>query len=183
MKFSSTSIAGVAVVETKPFTDQRGAFARLFCADELEPLLGPRKILQINYSRTSAAGAVRGMHLQKAPQAEMKFVRCLRGRIWDVAVDLRAGSPSFLHWHAEELDAGSMRMLAIPEGCAHGFQALEPDTELLYLHTAFYTPAVEAGIRFDDPRIGIRWPLPVTDLSTRDQQHPLLADNFAGIAL
>lgn len=182
MNLRPTAIAGVAVVETTPFEDARGRFARLFCETELAPLLGARRIVQVNQSRTAQVGAMRGLHFQHAPYAEMKFVRCLRGRVFDVALDLRAGSPSFLRWHAEELDAASARMLVIPEGCAHGFQVLEPDSELLYLHSAPYMPAAEGGVRWDDPRAAIRWPLPVLDLSARDRAHPLLAPEFAGLA-
>lgn len=182
MNIRPTAIVGVAVVETVPFEDARGRFARLFCEQELAPLLGARRVVQINQSRTAQVGALRGLHYQRAPQAETKLVRCLRGRVFDVALDLRAGSPTFLHWHAEELEPGSARMLVIPEGCAHGFQALEPDSELLYLHTAPYAPEAEGGVRWNDPRAGIRWPLPVADLSARDCAHPPLAPGFAGLA-
>ncbi len=181
MKFVSTAIAGVCVAETNYFQDNRGAFARLFCDNELAGAVGDRKIRQINQSRTAARGAVRGMHYQTAPHAEMKLVRCIRGRVWDVAVDLRAGSPTFLQYHAQELSAANALMLVIPEGCAHGFQVLEPDSELLYLHTASYAPSAEGGVRFDDPALNIPWPLPVTDLSERDKKHPLLNKNFQGI--
>jgi dTDP-4-dehydrorhamnose 3,5-epimerase len=111
----------------------------------------------------------------------MKFIRCLKGRVWDVMVDLRESSETFLHWHAVELSADSFRMVAIPEGCAHGFQALEPDSELLYLHTAPYSPTSEGGVAHDDPIVGIRWPLPVVDLSERDRQHPFLSSQFSGL--
>jgi dTDP-4-dehydrorhamnose 3,5-epimerase len=126
---------------------------------------------------------VRGLHYQRPPQAEAKWVRCLKGRVFDVAVDLRRGSPTFLKWHAVELDGVSMNALLIPEGCAHGFQVLEPESELLYLHTATYTPGLEGAARYDDPRLAIRWPLPVTDLSERDRTHPLLDDSFEGISV
>ena len=126
---------------------------------------------------------MRGLHYQNPPQAEMKIVRCLRGRVFDVAVDLRFGSPTFLHWTACELCPGGGRALAIPEGCAHGFQVLEPDTELLYLHTAFYTPAAEGAVRFDDPRVAVAWPLAPRDLSARDQNHPYLNEQFQGIVV
>lgn len=181
MNTRPTAIAGVVVVETPPFTDARGAFARLFCENELGPVLGSRRIVQINHSRTHAVGAVRGLHYQRAPHAEMKLVRCLRGRVWDVAVDLRAGSSTFRQWHAEELTPGNARMLVVPEGCAHGFQVLEADSELLYLHTARYLPDAEGGVRWDDPDLGIAWPLPVTDLSERDTRHPATR-NFPGLA-
>jgi dTDP-4-dehydrorhamnose 3,5-epimerase len=112
----------------------------------------------------------------------MKLVRCLRGRVWDVAVDLRAGSPTFLQWHAQELAQDDAQMLVIPEGFAHGFQALEPGSELLYLHTAFYHQPSEGGLRHDDPRLAIAWPLPPQDLSRRDLAHPLLSAHFTGVA-
>lgn len=169
------------MVESEPYTDHRGAFARLFCERTLAAVIGERHIVQINHSRTTAVGAVRGMHFQHPPHAEMKLVRCLRGRVWDVVVDLRAGSPTFLRWHAEELSAESSHMLVVPEGCAHGFQVLEADSELLYLHTTFYTPAAEGALRFDDPTLGIAWPLQVTDLSERDKNHALLTHDFAGL--
>lgn len=181
MKITDTFIDGVRIVETTPFTDHRGAFARLFCVNELSSLLGSRKIVQINHSRTTALGAVRGMHFQRAPHAEMKMVRCLKGRVLDVAVDLRQDSPTFLKYHAEELTPQSTRMLVIPEGCAHGFQVLEAESELLYLHTAFYEKTAEGGVRHDDPALGIKWPLPVTDLSERDRCHPLVTENFKGV--
>lgn len=183
MKLSATPLEGLFVADAVVVSDPRGAFSRLFCANALEPALGARRIVQINQSLTRAVGAVRGLHFQRPPHAEMKLVRCLRGRVFDVAVDLRAGSPTFLQWHAEELTPGNGRMMIIPEGFAHGFQVLEPDSELLYLHTAFYTPAAEGGVAHDEPRLGIAWPLPATDLSPRDRQHPPLADGFTGIAL
>ena len=181
MHVRPTGIAGAMVVEGQPHTDHRGAFSRLFCERELAEVVGDRHVVQINHSRTHAVGAVRGMHFQHPPHAEMKMVRCVRGRVWDVLVDLRAGSPTFLHWHAEELSPDTSRMLVIPEGCAHGFQVLEADSELLYLHTAFYTPASEGALRYDDPLLAIPWPLPVTDLSERDKTHALLSNNFIGL--
>lgn len=178
-----TSISGLVVVETPPLIDRRGAFTRLYCEHELASLIGTRRIVQINHSRTATIGAVRGLHYQHLPHAEMKLVRCLKGRVWDVAVDLRHNSPTFLGWHAEELTPTNARMFVIPEGFAHGFQVLEPESELLYLHTAFYTPGAEGGLRHDDPRLAIHWPLAVTDLSARDAAHPLINSDFSGIAL
>jgi len=182
MNVHQTSIDGVHVAELRSVADSRGAFTRLFCAGELQALMSCRSIVQINHSRTRARGAIRGMHYQQPPHAEMKFVKCLAGRVWDVAVDLRAGSPTFLRWHAEELTPENGRMMIIPEGCAHGFQALEAESELLYLHTAFYEPSAECGVRPGDERLGIAWPLPVSELSLRDQNHPPLSSGFTGIA-
>lgn len=181
MNIRKIAIAGAAIVEVQPYTDHRGAFSRLFCEAALADVIGDRHLVQINHSRTRTVGAVRGMHFQHPPHAEMKLVRCIRGRVWDVLVDLRAGSTTFMQWHAEELNPGSSSMLVIPEGCAHGFQVLEPDSELLYLHTAFYTPASEGALRFDDPRMAIKWPLQVTDISERDRAHALLTDDFVGL--
>jgi dTDP-4-dehydrorhamnose 3,5-epimerase len=182
MRPIATPISGVYVVETTAVSDQRGALSRLYCEQELAPALGTRRIVQINHTRTHTVGAIRGMHLQYPPHAEMKFVRCLKGRVWDVAVDLRAGSATFLKWHAEELSSENNRMMIIPEGCAHGFQALEADSELLYLHTAIYAPASEGGFSCHDSQFGIRWPLTVADLSARDAGHLPVPSDFPGIS-
>lgn len=182
MKIRHTALSGTVVAECSPVTDERGSFSRLYCAHELTNVIGDRRIVQINHSRTKLAGTVRGMHYQQQPYCEMKLVRCLRGRVWDVVVDLRVGSPTFLHWHAEELSPDNARMLVIPEGCAHGFQVLEADSELLYLHTEFYRPEAEGGVSCVDPRLNIAWPLPVTGLSLRDSRHALISDDFRGIA-
>lgn len=181
MKLTETRLTGVYLAHTSPVVDTRGAFARLYCEHDLALAVGARRIQQINQTRTHRAGAVRGMHWQYPPHAEMKFVRCIRGRVWDVAVDLRCGSPTFLQWHAEELSPENGHMMIIPEGCAHGFQVLEPDAELLYLHTACYSPASEGGVRFDDPALRIVWPLAVTDLSERDARHRPISPDFEGI--
>lgn len=181
MDVRSTPIDDLFVVGTTPFQDRRGAFSRLYCEQELVSVIGDRRIVQINHSRTSTVGAVRGMHYQRPPHAEMKMVRCLKGQVWDVAVDLRQGSPTFLQWYALELTPENALMIVIPEGCAHGFQVIEPDSELLYLHTAAYAPGTEGGVCHDDPAIGINWPLPVSDLSDRDCRHPLLTSEFLGL--
>ena len=183
MHIEPTSLPGVFVAHSAPVGDQRGSFSRLFCARELAEVLGERQIMQINHSRTATIGVVRGLHYQHPPKAEMKLVRCLKGRVWDVAVDLRAGSPMFLRWHAEELTPVNGRMVVIPEGCAHGFQVLEPESELLYLHTAFYDADTEGGVGCTDPRLAIEWPLPIADLSARDRSFASLGADFAGIAV
>lgn len=183
MKILTTSLDGLTVVESTPLADHRGAFTRLFCERELAPILCGRRIMQVNHSCTLVVGAVRGLHFQYPPHAEMKLVHCLKGRVWDVVVDLRAGSSTFLRWHAEELSDANNKMMVIPEGCAHGFQVQEPDSELLYLHTAFYEPYAEGGLLCTDPRLSITWPLPVQDLSHRDTNHPLLTTDFLGITV
>jgi len=174
-------LAGVHCATFAVRSDSRGSFGRLFCDRELAPLIEGRTIRQVNLSRTSAEGTVRGLHFQHPPHAEMKFVRCLRGRVWDVAVDLRAGSPTFMRWHAEELSQGNGRMMILPEGVAHGFQALEPDSELLYLHTAAHAPEAEGRVHPLEPRLAIAWPLPVQGLSAQDSAQPSLAPDFPGI--
>lgn len=183
MKVLDAPLAGLKVAQSEPHRDERGSFVRLFCARELQAVLGGRQIAQVNQSRTSRTGAVRGLHFQYPPHAEMKLVRCLRGRVWDVAVDLRAGSATFLQWYARELAPENAAMMVIPEGFAHGFQVLEPDSELLYLHTEFYHPLSEGGLRHDDPRLAIPWPLTPQDLSPRDLAHPLLDEDFTGVTL
>ncbi len=178
-----TPIADLVVAESKAFKDDRGAFVRFFCEQELSPVIGHRKIVQINHSCTESVGAVRGFHFQHAPHAEMKLVRCLKGKVWDVAVDLRPQSPCYKRWYAQELSPQNSCMMVIPEGFAHGFQVLEPGSELLYFHTAFYKPEAERGLRYDDPELGIAWPLPVTDISVRDSSHAYIDSSFRGIVL
>lgn len=174
-------IAGVRLASSRVISDDRGEFARLFDADLLREVHGHRPIVQVNFSRTSAPGTVRGMHYQGSAALEAKWVRCLKGRVLDVALDLRKGSPTFLQHFAVELSPEAANVLFIPEGCAHGFQVLEPDSELLYLHTAPYVPAAEGGVRCDDPALGIPWPLPIIGLSNRDASHPLIDASFEGI--
>jgi dTDP-4-dehydrorhamnose 3,5-epimerase len=183
MKLTELSLAGMFEAQALPVQDERGRFARLFCVEAMAEAHQGRAIVQINHSMTRSVGAIRGMHYQRAPAAEGKWVRCLKGRVFDVGIDLRRGSPTFLKWHGVTLDATTMNAVFIPEGCAHGFQVLEPDSELLYLHTALYAPTLEGGVRFDDPALSIGWPLPITDTSERDRRHPLIDAAFEGIAL
>lgn len=182
MKFTPTAIDGLFIATSDTQGDARGSFTRLYSApDQLAAGLGARSPVQINHSRTVEKGTVRGLHFQQHPALEAKTVRCLKGRVYDVAVDLRAGSPTFLQHVAIELAAGDNRAFLIPPGCAHGFQTLEDDCELLYLHSAAYAPQHEGGVPHNDPRLGIRWPLPVTHLSTRDQSFAPLHPDFKGL--
>lgn len=176
-----TSVSGAFVVTSRPIRDHRGQFTRLFDSDLLRSIHEDRPIVQVNHSHTRQVGAVRGMHFQRAPYLESKWVRCLRGRVFDVAVDLRRGSPTFLRHAAVELSSENGNMFFIPEGCAHGFQVIEPDSELLYLHTAPYSPESEGAVRWDDPVLAIDWPLAPTDISERDRSHPDLTDQFEGL--
>ena len=177
-----TPIAGMVEARTKTRSDNRGIFQRLFCIEELYSIHKGRPIAQINQSITLKRGALRGMHFQHPPYAEAKWIRCLAGKVFDVGVDLRRGSKTFLKWHGVELDAEQANAVFLPEGFAHGFQVLEPGSALLYLHTAVYAPGYEGGIRHDDPKLAIDWPLEITDISQRDESHPLLDDSFEGLA-
>ena len=178
-----TPIDKLKIVERQQLGDNRGFLARLFCVEELAAAGWRKPIIQINQTRTQKLGTVRGLHFQNAPYSEMKLVTCLRGAIWDVTVDLRAGSPTFLKWHAEELSAANHRSLLIPEGFAHGFQTLCDDCELIYFHSQVYTPNAEAGLNPIDTMISIRWPFAITELSDRDAQHPMLSHLFKGVKL
>ena len=176
-----TPLAGLKVVQRQPIADARGFLARLFCADALREAGWRKPVAQINHTLTTREAAVRGLHFQHPPHAEMKLVSCVRGEVFDVAVDMRAGSPTFLHWFAERLSPGNGRALLIPEGFAHGFQTLTPDCELLYLHSSPHAPGSEGGLNAQDPRIGIEWPRAIAERSQRDSDQPLLSADFQGI--
>jgi dTDP-4-dehydrorhamnose 3,5-epimerase len=181
LAISDLPLAGLKRVERRRLGDARGFLARLFCAEELESAGWTRPIAQINQTVTARCGTVRGLHFQHPPHAEMKLVSCLRGEVWDVAVDIRTGSNTFLRWHAERLSAENGHALLIPEGFAHGLQTLTDDVELLYCHSAAYNADAEAGLNPNDARLAIGWPLPITELSARDAQHPVLNDRFVGV--
>lgn len=181
MKIHVTPIAGLFEIEHTPVGDARGRFTRLFCEQELAPLRSGLHFTQINWSQTQGRGTVRGLHYQTPPAAEAKLICCMRGRVFDVAVDLRADSPTFLYWHALELAEDNNCAVFIPEGVAHGFQTLADEVHLLYMHTAPWIPACEAGLRHDDPRLAITWPLGVTTVSERDRSHALIDDSFIGV--
>jgi len=181
MIFTPSELEGVYFIGLQPVGDSRGWFSRTYCKNEFAQIGHTKEWVQMNHSFTSRKGTVRGMHYQLPPFSEIKMVRCIAGAVLDVVVDLRTGSPTFLHHTSIELSAKNKKMIYIPEGFAHGFQCLEDDCELIYHHSAFYTPGAEGGIRYDDPKIGIQWPLPVTEMSDRDKSHPLLNENFKGI--
>lgn len=183
MKFCATPLAGLCLVEFDVVTDSRGRFERLYCDDALASLRPHLSIAQANLSTTLGHGVLRGLHYQNSPAKEAKLVRCLRGRVFDVAVDLRVGSSTFLKWHAVELAGDLPRSLFIPEGFAHGFQVLSDEAELLYFHTAAWNPNCEGGLRYDDPALAIDWPVPVSRISARDRTHPLLGQDFMGLSV
>ena len=176
-----TALDGVHVLQRTPQVDERGWLERLYCATDLADIAHTRTIVQVNRTLTRTKATVRGMHFQVQPSAEAKIVSCLRGAIFDVAVDLRRGSPTFLQWHAEIVSEDNGRSLMIPEGFAHGFQTVVDDCELLYFHTAAYNPTAERGVHPLDPRVAIVWPLAIEYLSERDASHRLLDPAFDGI--
>jgi dTDP-4-dehydrorhamnose 3,5-epimerase len=178
-----TTLGDVYALQRQPQGDERGWFERMYSSADLTGLLGQRAIVQVNRTLTRAKATVRGMHYQVQPSAEAKIVSCLRGAIFDVAVDVRRRSPTFLRWHGEMLTGENNRSLFVPEGFAHGFQAVADDCEVLYFHTAAYDKALERGVHPLDPRVAIAWPLPVEHLSERDASHPPLTSEFDGIVV
>jgi dTDP-4-dehydrorhamnose 3,5-epimerase len=181
LHLTPTPLPGLLRMARQQARDTRGFFSRFFCAQELAQAGITRPIAQINHTYTARVGTVRGLHFQHRPHTEDKIISCLRGEIFDVAVDLRKDSPTFLHWHAEILSAHNAYSLLVPQGFAHGFQTLSDDCELLYLHTHPHTPQAEGALHVSDPRLAIGWPMPFTDLSERDTQHPHLTTDFQGI--
>lgn len=178
---SDTPLTGVKLVRRQQLGDSRGFLSRLFCADELAGAGWAKPIAQINHTFTMRKGTVRGMHYQNVPHAEMKLITCLRGEVWDVAVDIRYNSPTFLHWYAATLSADNHCALLIPEGFAHGFQTMTDDVELLYCHSAAYAAEAESGLYSLDPKLNISWPLSLTELSVRDAGHAPITDAFEGV--
>jgi dTDP-4-dehydrorhamnose 3,5-epimerase len=172
MRFTETRVRGAFAIDLERRTDERGFFARAWCRKEFQEQGLTAQMAQVNVSSNAEKGTLRGLHFQLPPFQEAKTVCCTRGALYDVVVDLRPDSPSFLRWAAVELTAGNRCMLFIPEGCAHGFQTLATDTEVLYLMSEFYTPAYARGVRYNDPAFGIDWPLPATSLSEADLTWP-----------
>lgn len=181
--FIATPLGGLLLVQRKAIEDDRGFLSRFYCAEEFREAGINKPVAQINHTLTRKRGAVRGMHFQHPPYAETKMVSCLKGEILDVAVDLRRDSPTFLHWHGEIISATNRKSLLIPEGFAHGFQALTEDCELIYLHTAFYRAEAEGALNVADPKLSIAWPLPIGDLSVRDRNHAFIDENFQGVVV
>lgn len=177
-----TPLAGLRRVVSRRLGDERGHLARAFCQDELLEVGWTAAVAQANLTHTRDKGTVRGLHFQYPPHAEMKLVRCLRGEVWDVAVDLRRGSPTFLRWHAERLSGDNLTALLIPEGFAHGFQALTDGVDMLYLHSVVHVAGSEGGLNVLDPALALPWPLPMGTLSERDRTCPFITDGFEGIA-
>ena len=174
--FISTAVQDVFEIKGSIFKDHRGAFLNMFRKheDSFMSVWRDRAIAQVNLSVTENIGTIRGLHMQSQPHSEAKIVRCLSGKVWDVAVDLRPNSLSFGKWHAVELSSSVGNGIFIPEGCAHGFQVLEPNSQLIYLHSGCWSPEAETGVRWNDPNLKIEWPLPVDNISIRDAELPFL---------
>jgi len=181
MEFVPTAIPGAFEVRHDIRSDTRGSFKRHYCEREFSAAGLNTRWVQVNHSVTLGIGSVRGLHFQRPPHAETKLVGCTLGRAFDVAVDLRRASPTFLKWAAVEIDEATS--FYIPPGCAHGFQALGDEVHLTYLHSAFYAPEAEGGVRFDDPALRIAWPLPIGTVSDRDRSFALIDAGFEGLAV
>jgi dTDP-4-dehydrorhamnose 3,5-epimerase len=181
MIFTPTPLKGSYMIQLTPFKDERGWFARTYCKNEFKEIGHDSEWVQMNHSFTVKKGTIRGMHYQVPPYSEIKMVRCIRGKVFDVIVDIRNDSPTFLKWFGVELSASAMNMIYIPRGFAHGFQTLTDDCELIYHHSELYVTNAENGIKYNDPAIGINWPLEADMISERDLNHPALLKNFKGI--
>jgi dTDP-4-dehydrorhamnose 3,5-epimerase len=174
VKFTELPLAGAFRVELEPRGDARGFFARMFCNEEFAAYGLATEWVQCNTSFSAIMGTLRGLHFQRTPMAETKLLRCIRGTIFDVIVDLRAGSPTFGRWHGERMGEQNRTMICVPAGFAHGFQTLTPDVEMLYFHSAPYSATHEGGLLWNDVRVAVTWPLAVTEISVRDAAFPTL---------
>jgi dTDP-4-dehydrorhamnose 3,5-epimerase len=172
MRFTPLTIPGAYVIDLEPIADSRGSFARSFCANEFGAHGLRTEFPQHSRSQNLKKGTLRGMHWQEPPHAEAKVVTCVRGGVYDVCLDLRRDSPAYLKWYGVELTDENRRQLYIPEGCAHGFQALTDNAEISYLISTFWAPDAGRGARYDDPAFAIEWPLPVTEMSEKDRAWP-----------
>lgn len=185
MKFEiiDTNFEGLKIFQRLPFQDGRGEFERLYCAEDLSPFFGCKPIVQINRSKTINRGTVRGLHFQYPPHSEIKVISCIRGEVIDVALDIRRNSSTFLKFFSMRLSSKDFKSIFIPEGFAHGFQALTDNSELLYFHTSKFEPISEGGINAMDPKIGIDWPIKSISRSIKDSEFRYLPDDFEGIDL
>jgi len=183
LNIKSTSLEGLKLLTRSPISDERGFFARLFCSDELKLANWTKPISQINLSYTKKKGTVRGMHYQNPPYAEMKVISCIKGSIWDVAIDLRSSSPTFMKWESFELSESNGQALFIPPGYAHGFQSLTDDAELIYFHSSPYNKDAERGVNPTDPLVGINWPIKISTISKRDEDMAFISNTFKGVEI
>jgi dTDP-4-dehydrorhamnose 3,5-epimerase len=180
MNFEETTLKGAYVVSLQLLTDARGGFARTFCKKEFQQINHQKEFVQLNHSYNTSKGTIRGMHYQLPPYQEIKLIRCVKGAVLDVIVDLRANSPTFLQHVSVELSAENKKMMYVPENFAHGFQTLQDNSELIYHHTQFYAPQADTGIRFNDPMLKINWPLEPIMVSEKDKNYKLIDHTFKG---
>lgn len=180
MRFYPTKVHGAWLVHLEPVCDNRGYFARTFCVDEFAVHHLETSFPQHSFAHTAKKGTLRGMHFQREPHDEVKVVRCVRGSIWDVIIDIRPGSPTYLRWQEFELSSGNSHQLYVPAGFAHGYQTLCDDVEVNYLISTRYVPQSASGIRYDDPAFAITWPLPVTEISEKDLNYASFRDGAKG---
>ncbi|MBI5208112.1 MAG: dTDP-4-dehydrorhamnose 3,5-epimerase [Candidatus Firestonebacteria bacterium] len=183
MKFVPIFLEDAYIIDPEPVIDERGSFARLFCKKEFVKIGLKSEIVQINQSITRQKGTIRGLHYQILPMTEMKIVKCIKGSVFDVIVDIRKGFPTFLKWYGDVLSEGNQKMIFIPKGFAHGFQTLEDNCEMLYFHTEFYSKEHDRGLKFNDTALGIQWMLDVKEISKKDSSYLPISNNFMGIEL
>ncbi|MBA3663140.1 MAG: dTDP-4-dehydrorhamnose 3,5-epimerase [Bacteroidetes bacterium] len=181
MKFNAQFLAGLYTIELNVLNDERGSFARTFCKKEFAQIGHTKEFVQLNQSWNTKKGTIRGMHFQQPPFREVKLIRCVRGAVSDTVVDIRKNSPTFLEHFTVELSEENRTMIYVPEGFAHGFQTLTDNADLVYHHTEYFVPNAEGGLRYNDPLLNIKWPLPVSEISERDKNHPLIDNNYKGI--
>ncbi|NOX47218.1 MAG: dTDP-4-dehydrorhamnose 3,5-epimerase [Chlorobi bacterium] len=181
MKFSETRLKGAYVITPEPFVDDRGSFARVFCKNEFSAIGHKGDFVQINHSVNKLKGTFRGIHYQLPPFGEIKLIRCISGKVYDIIVDIRKGSPTFLKSFAVEISADNMKMMYVPEGFAHGFITLEDNSQLIYHHTTYYEPGHEAGLRYNDPALQLELPIGPSIMTEKDKNHPLIDNSFKGI--
>lgn len=180
LNITALELQGAYIITPNSYEDERGSFSRVFCQEEMADFCHD-DFVQVNHSITRRKGAVRGMHFQYPPDSEVKMIKCIKGSVLDLIIDIREGSPTFLKSHAEVLSAENMKMIYIPKGFAHGFQTLEDNVELLYFHSSVYSPDNEGALNIKDPRLNITWPLEITDISQRDEMHSFIDNDFKGI--
>jgi dTDP-4-dehydrorhamnose 3,5-epimerase len=183
MIFEELPLKNSFLILPEMIKDDRGEFGRIYCCEEFGRFIEGKKIVQVNHSVNKHKGTIRGMHYQQTPHLEAKMIRCIKGAVYDVIIDIRINSKTFLKWYSVELSAMNKKMLYVPEGFAHGFQVLLDDTELIYFHTGFYNKKSEGGISYNDPQLGIKWPLPPAYLTDRDLSNALIDNNFKGVLL
>jgi dTDP-4-dehydrorhamnose 3,5-epimerase len=182
MTFQETTLKGSFVIRLNSLHDERGWFMRTYSKDEFARQIGHTKEwVQMNHSFTTVKGTIRGMHYQLSPFSEIKLVRCIIGKVFDVIIDLRTNSSTYLKWHSLILSAENKNMIYIPEGFAHGFQTLSENSELIYMHSENYHPEAESGIKYNDPSVNIQWPLDIAEISERDKNHKLIDSTFKAL--